>query len=82
MGITVIWDDADRTTIRHKVAGKWTWDDMLKAIAASNAMLENVERNINFIYDFRESAGAAEQFLSQRLRRMKIPSNRRVHQVK
>ncbi len=65
MGIAVIWDDENSTTIRYEVVGKWTWDDMLNAIAASNAMLEHVERNINFIYDFRASAGVPDGALGQ-----------------
>ena len=28
MGVTVEWDDADQTTLRYDISGKWTWDEL------------------------------------------------------
>ena len=56
-GITVMWDMDDKQAIRYVADGNWTWTDMQHAVNASNAMLDEIGRRTNFIYDMRTSAG-------------------------
>lgn len=57
MPIQVVWDNDDQTVIRYIIEGKWTWGEMLAAVAASNAMLDAAEGKVDFIHDMSASAG-------------------------
>jgi hypothetical protein len=56
-GITVVWDTDEKQVIRYIAEGNWTWTDMQNAVNTSNAMLDEIGRVTNFIYDMRASAG-------------------------
>jgi hypothetical protein len=64
MGITVLWDNDEQTAIRYVLDGTWTWEDMRAAIATSNAMLEQANRKIDFLYDMTHSDGIPNGILS------------------
>jgi hypothetical protein len=57
MGIRVEWDNNEQTIIRYSLEGHWTWDDLLTAVATSNAMLDAAGRKIHFIHDATTSKG-------------------------
>jgi hypothetical protein len=65
MPITVIWDNAEKTTIRYIIEGDWTWDEMNQAIATSNVMLDGVDRKIDFIHDLLHSTKMPNGILTQ-----------------
>ena len=64
MGITVIWDTDEQTAIRYVIEGDWTWQDMIAAIAASNAMLDQANRKIDFLYDMTRAGNIPNGVLS------------------
>jgi len=65
MPIQVVWDNEEKTIIRYIIEGNWTWDEMNRAVATSNAMLDAAEGKIHFIHDMRESRGVPSGALSQ-----------------
>lgn len=65
MGIRVEWDNKDKTVIRYSLEGQWTWDDLLDAVATSNAMLDEAGHKIHFIHDASTSKGIPNGALSQ-----------------
>jgi hypothetical protein len=42
MGITIAWDDAERTTLIYTIDGRWTWDEFYNTIYQAREMMENV----------------------------------------
>ncbi len=49
MGITVSWDDEEKTAIRHDYDLQWDWDDFNTAISQTVAMIEGVQRRVDII---------------------------------
>lgn len=57
MGVEVEWDNAAKTVIRFSYAGRWTWDEMYRAVDTSTALIDSVPHPIAMIIDMSESAG-------------------------
>src|SRR5438876_586578 len=55
MSIIVIWDDVDRTIIRHIYQGRWDWSDFYKALQEANAMMDSVNYKVGLIIDVQAS---------------------------
>jgi hypothetical protein len=45
-GIRVLWDDADRTTIRIEATEEWTWEDFDAAVAEAERMGASVPHRV------------------------------------
>ncbi|HVU09787.1 MAG TPA: hypothetical protein VHD90_00860 [Phototrophicaceae bacterium] len=56
MSIYVEWDNEDLTVILWSFVGRWTWGELDDAIKSLNAMLENVEHPVDFIFDLGDMA--------------------------
>lgn len=52
MGITIAWDNEDRTILRFVFDKRWTWDDVANAKRESDAALDSVPHlAVAIIYD-------------------------------
>ncbi len=54
MSVHVDWDNDEHTAILWMFVGRWTWGEYDDALNAINAMLEEVDHKVDFIYDVRE----------------------------
>lgn len=52
MGITVDWDDPDKTTILYKYTGRWNWDEYAAATRAGLELATSVDYVLDVIADF------------------------------
>ena len=66
MGITVVWDNEEKTAIRYDFQGEWSWEDFRAATMQSGAMTGEVDHPVDLIANMLESAplpdGAMFQF--------------------
>ncbi|HLY27346.1 MAG TPA: hypothetical protein VKQ72_13470 [Aggregatilineales bacterium] len=53
MGIQTIWDNEEKTIIRHVYEGVWTWRDFNTNLSRSRAMLDTVNHPVHVIIDTR-----------------------------
>lgn len=58
MSIQAIWDNEEKTIVRHIYEGKWTLEDYYGLIDAHRAMLKDLDYEVDIINDLR-SAGLA-----------------------
>ena len=56
MGISVDWDNAEKTIMRFVYEGKWTWEAFYETIERANQMMDTVERPVVSIIDMRKSS--------------------------
>ena len=70
MGINVVWDDLEETTIRCDIRSSWTWDELQQARQQVYALMDNAGRRrvftiANFVDgNARIPRGALSQFKS------------------
>ncbi|MCA9891092.1 MAG: hypothetical protein KC546_22095, partial [Anaerolineae bacterium] len=57
MGIQLVWEDDDKTILRHIYEGIWTVADFIGAVDESRKLLLEVEHPVDLIIDMREAAG-------------------------
>ena len=55
MPVNVIWDDAERTTIRYVVVGRWNWDEITQAIDEGHRLMAEVDTPVSAIVDLTHS---------------------------
>ena len=79
MVIELVWEDTDRTILRHIYQDAWSVDDFLKAVNESRALLLEVSHPVDLIIDMCEAAGPPPQIMSayQYADRM-VPPNQRL----
>ena len=53
MAIQVFWHDEGKQLIRCDVNGRWTWDDLQKALRQTIGMMDSVQHKVDFIIDLR-----------------------------
>ncbi|MEL7236056.1 MAG: hypothetical protein AAGK74_16240, partial [Chloroflexota bacterium] len=53
MGIRVVWDDDEKTVVRHIYEGTWTWRDFREAVHKAWAMMHTVDHTVDAILDLR-----------------------------
>ncbi|MBE2269703.1 MAG: hypothetical protein IAE80_15815 [Anaerolinea sp.] len=56
MAIQVYWQDEQKNMIRCSVSGRWTWDDLQKALSQTISMMDSVNHKVNFIIDLRNGS--------------------------
>lgn len=56
MGITLVWEDDEKTILRHIYDGQWTTADLYRAIDESRRLLLEVKHPVDLIIDMRTSA--------------------------
>ena len=56
MGIKLLWDNQDKTILRHIYEGQWTADDYRDAMEESRRMLLSVAHPVDLVLDMRRSA--------------------------
>jgi hypothetical protein len=56
MGFDFSWDNADKTVIRYRAEGAWTWNDFHKHVRRSTFALDALERPVETIFDLGASA--------------------------
>jgi hypothetical protein len=66
MGITVIWDNEDKTAICIVYRQPWTWQDFDAAVKQMLTLLDSMSHKVDIIFDIREGgtppAGAMLRF--------------------
>ena len=65
MGITVQWDNFEKTVIRYDFESSWTWDDFHAAAAKSGAMTKEVKHQVHLIANMFHSAPLPEGAMLQ-----------------
>jgi hypothetical protein len=55
MGIQAVWDNEEKTIIRHVYNGKWTLEDYYHLIADHGAMVTPLGHTVDIINDLREA---------------------------
>lgn len=73
MGITVEWDNPQKTIIRFVYKGRWTWDDMAGAMEQANRLMDTVTYRVDHIVDVRESTLLPPSVVSQAKRVLNEP---------
>ncbi len=68
MGISVQWDNVDRTSLRYVYEGRWTWDELYRAVSEGNAMVGSVPHKVYIIIDVTHSSLIPQNALSQGMR--------------
>jgi hypothetical protein len=53
MPINSIWDNAEKTILRHEYDGSWTWTDFKANLLKSRAMLDSIQHPADLIIDTR-----------------------------
>ena len=53
MPITSIWDNNEKTVLRHVYDGSWTWNDFKANLLKSRAMLDGIQHKVDLIIDTR-----------------------------
>lgn len=53
MGISICWDNPQKTAIRYDFDPSWTWDDFWAALKADDELIENVDHIVHLIFDSR-----------------------------
>jgi hypothetical protein len=52
MGITIQWDNPERTVLRYEFSGMWTWDEFFSAQAYRRPMLEGIWHTVHHLVIF------------------------------
>lgn len=79
MGIQLVWEDDDKTILRHIYEGIWTVADFIGAVDESRKLLLEVEHPVDLIIDMREAAGPPPKIMSAyRYADQKVPPNQRL----
>ncbi|GEM_PF-264265 len=65
MGITVVWDNEEKTAIRYDFQGDWSWDDFRAAAMQSGAMTGEVDHPVDLIANMLNSAPLPEGAMFQ-----------------
>jgi hypothetical protein len=55
MSIELLWDNEEKTILRHVYVGRWTWEELREKDADLKLMLASVEHPVDMIIDMRES---------------------------
>lgn len=63
MAIVTTWDNRDKTTVRMEFESEWTWQDLEKAIAATDAFISSVPHQVDVIVDI-EGASMPKDFMN------------------
>ena len=58
MAINVGWQDKNQEIIRCNAEGRWTWDDLQRALNATIKLMDTVEHKVDFIIDLRKGSFA------------------------
>jgi hypothetical protein len=56
MSIIAVWDNEERTVIRHIYEGRWDWSDFYRALQESNSMMDEVSYKVGLIIDVESSS--------------------------
>ena len=57
MTVSVDWYDAGHEIVLYVFEGRWTWDELYKAIDEGFALTKTVSHNFSIIVDFQKSRG-------------------------
>jgi hypothetical protein len=65
MGITVAWQDAEKTALRWTFEGKWTWEEYYKALDQNNALLDAIDNKVDLIINMENTNHVPPGYVSQ-----------------
>jgi len=83
MAIQVGWQDEKHTIIRCTVNGRWTWDDLQKALAQTISLMDTVDHKVDFFIDLRNGSFAINPLsLLGQTRHVATPESHRNEGVK
>src|SRR4051794_20665631 len=79
MGISVAWDNDDKTAIRYDFVGQWDWKDFQTVTTEGFALTKSVEQRVDNISNFYPGAKMPSDAMFHFSRAMKYaPDNRGV----
>jgi hypothetical protein len=55
MTVSVIWDDEAKTIQRYVYEGRWTWDELFKALDDGHRMLDEIDYKADSIVDMQRA---------------------------
>jgi len=55
VGISICWDNPEKTVIRYDFGQSWTWDDFWAALKADDELIGSVDHIVHLIFDFRQA---------------------------
>lgn len=55
MSISVMWENNERTILRYRFNGKWTWEEFYAAIERGQALQDEVTQPVDVLLDMLES---------------------------
>jgi hypothetical protein len=55
MGISVEWDNSEKTIVRFDYSGKWTWDEFYTYVKQANELMDTVDYRCVSIVDMSKS---------------------------
>lgn len=67
MGVSVTWDNAEKTVIRYDFEGSWSWDEAQQALAKVKVMMGTVDHVVDFIADLRSCRSQPTDLLNKAL---------------
>lgn len=64
MTITVGWDNAEKTTLRYNLEGRWDWNSFYAALKQADALMDTVMHEVDIIVDISQSQHIPEGMIS------------------
>ncbi len=55
MPVQIVWDDEEKTMLRHIYQGEWTWQEFDVAVATAYTWIESVPHRVHIIVDLRQT---------------------------
>lgn len=77
MSIQVVWDNEEKTIIRHDFVGPWTWDEFWELTRATRCMLASVPHRVDILSNMRDTMMPRGKGMMANMRRatLSAPSN-------
>ena len=79
MGIQLVWEDVDKTILRHIYEGAWTVQDLIGAVNGSRDFLLEAKYPVDLIIDMRGANGPPPGVISAyKYAERQVPDNQRL----
>lgn len=51
MGVTIHWDNPEKTIIRYDFADPWTWEELVQVFIDDDALLDSVDHPVHLVFN-------------------------------
>jgi hypothetical protein len=65
MTINIVWDNPEKTIARYDYEGKWSWEELYKALQEFHQMLDTVNHPVDVIIDMQRTRLLPENVLAR-----------------